>query len=335
MARLNRVTLGSMVVLVEFYDPEQLETKDPCPFNKKYRSDNWILYHGTSNLSEERIESDGFSGKSPLFSLEEIRRVCAIFKKLGWGGSPEGYSILGSFAQFDFDNVGSDAATSISFSEISWQACLYASPERIGGEAATGMRNALDHIQKFILDRAIQQDHLWYISNELVQHPALKGVDVGASVTHPMKKEAVAYEQYLELHKLCSTKAQIGPPLPEPSGEWLREAVGACDELVERAEAQRRNYQYGCVYAVRFCESDVDSMGEDNAGPWVNTIIPPDRIVAKAILPPEAFPTEVSDFFYMKGYGPDDLRIELRHRTENGIMRALSRKSQGSKTRPQ
>jgi hypothetical protein len=144
-----------------FYEKPPIEIED----------DQDYLWHGTSNISELRIEnkSDQFSS---ILTLQELNEIIGLYKQLNWSGNHlGGFPILNSFSISDFANQN---IKYFFLGETFQRVCLYASKDFVGGELLSSVYYALEDLSEYITNNQWQILHRASIDkeNEIV-HPKL------------------------------------------------------------------------------------------------------------------------------------------------------------------
>jgi hypothetical protein len=228
---------------------------DNCPnmpFPDEITLDPWVLYHGTSGLSESQIDSKGLSCNTPTFEKREIEAVDAIFETLQWNGrTGASRAVLQPFSiVHDF---GDSSLKPLCFAESAYRAMTYATRDFAGGEAARAIRYSFDELWEFVTDEEVRELHLQ------------------------------------RLFRAAEDAKHFSVALPSPEIPDLVTIRGKLESLASlRARAQyfSKNHRYGVVCAVRFEPSDLDAMSYHGAmGIKCFDVVSPDRIIGKTHVP--------------------------------------------------
>jgi hypothetical protein len=144
-----------LVVDISEKDLKGIETLFP----PQIEEDSWVLYHGTSSLGEQQIDSEGLCWKPAVCSREDIESLVDIYKKMCWAGiSGGGLAVLQPFTldgDFQAENT-----KPLYFREDSLFPLLYATRDFSGGETARAVRHALHDLDQYFDDSAVREGHL-------------------------------------------------------------------------------------------------------------------------------------------------------------------------------
>jgi hypothetical protein len=277
------------------YTEEQCSTAG-CPFDNEFHYDPSVLYHGTHSHAEQSIESQGFIWEGSIYSRAEINSVLGTFQLLHWCGTElDGIPVLATFAQSDF-SLGGGNVKGISFSSSSFGAIQFAKMDRAGGETLKALVLAFEDLSRYLLDREFRNQNLerqWEELRSCVQ------VDDLPPELNPGSTESLRFRHIRDLWKYFDQKfkykvsALPGLPAVEPvdfTEQWLGDRLKQLSPLRVRCARIVESVKYGIVYAVRVSNDDLSRAVERDAGEFAFPSLPPDRIVAKAIIPPECKP---------------------------------------------
>ena len=219
------------------------------------REDPWILYHGTSNLYEERIDSTGLLPKVDHFSLSEIQSVLNIFVELNWDGMP-GSGSRSTLEPFTLNYDLSHAkGKPVYLAESANRALVYASAEMAGGEAAYAVRASFRDFDAYLSDATVRQKHFELVRSEI---------------------------EYLT--RMNASASSI-PSLPEGDLAWLKYRLHRLNDIRRRADGAFKSFQYGVIYAIRFEESDLTNLEwAGGMGVLAFSPISKPKLVSKAIV---------------------------------------------------
>jgi hypothetical protein len=254
-----------------------------CPFGGAYRDEFDIGYHGTSSLAENEIESNGFIWSDSVYSRQEIQAVIDVYDQLHWYGyNPDGLCVLKTFTQSDFDLGRINSKKPISFAVESKRCLLYASRIRAGGETAAALRFAFWDLEKYLSDPKFRQEQIWKTWIRLDE--SVRGLDLPESVD----PETVNFDNIRSLWSLYKSY-KIKQLLPEPvnyTDHWLKDKLDKLGMIRKRCFQIYDEYDYGVVYAVKFSSEDSCKF-RGKIEIIADEFVPPERIVAKAIIPKE------------------------------------------------
>lgn len=273
------------------YSAEQSKAA-ACPFCDEYTQDSSVYYHGTSSHAEKEIEKEGLIWKRNTYTLEEINSVTQVFEELYWAGSHTGgFAVLASFTQSDFD-LGNGNSKGISFARGSGRAMLYASKEWSGGETARALRYAFEDLERYLEDAEFRHNQMLHSWEEL--RASLRGVEIPKDC-QPEFPDDIRFEHIRNLWRFYSTfgvRAGVGlcngiEPV-DFSAEWLHNTLRKLQPLRDRVCRLTSEYGHGAVYAVRLIGQDVvNAIKRSNGELYLKQLLPPERIIAKAIIPAE------------------------------------------------
>ena len=129
-----------------------------CFFPPEISDDPWIVYHGTSSVSEAAIESNGLSWQPGTYSREEVAAVCNVYRSMNWAGlGTGGFGVLHSFTSGDF-RLGTRKP--IYLAETSLRSATFALRDFAGGETSRGLRIALHELRQLLTDLAVYDAHM-------------------------------------------------------------------------------------------------------------------------------------------------------------------------------
>lgn len=222
-------------------------------FPAEITNDPWIVYHGTSSSSAAAIEKSGLQW-NPSFSLTrvDLDTIIGAFQKMWWTGSHSGgYPVLRGFTFGDF---ATKATKPVFFAEQAFRSTLYAMHDWAGGESWRAARHAISDLAEYINSPKLQDEHRREIG-------CLKpGMSVAGVLLDAVPKML--------------------------SIEEVRTLVDGLDEIRQRGIEIKENHTHGLVYAVKFCEDDLENLVYDSArGIELHGSVGPDRIVAECMVP--------------------------------------------------
>lgn len=188
-------------------------------FPEEIEDDGWVLFHGTSSVYEERIDSEGLRPGQGAVTRAHLERLGSIYEGLGWcGWDSGGYAVLRGFSMsFDEAVVGGR----LFLAESSKRAALYASSDFRGGEKVRAVRKSLSELDSILNDRERQAQFV-------AEHERRIASGAPPWPMPPVLKPISTYEV-----------------LP-----WLRARVEALKDAREVVGAVG-HHDYGIVYAVR------------------------------------------------------------------------------------
>lgn len=219
--------------------------------------DDWVLYHGTSNLIEKDIETNGFhADRASLITKEVIQKIVDCFNRLNWyGDDGGGYCVLKPFTlQHDHSYYESKP---IFLGESCRRSLLYATKDFAGGEGARSVRKSIRDLRSFL-------------ENEEVRLNALM---------KPIKETLNEFGDVL----------YADTPLCETELGWLYEALRKLESVEHYVNNCSENHEYGIVYAIRFNEDDIVHMGSNSSmGLTYSGPLNSDKIIAKLLVSQDA-----------------------------------------------
>ena len=109
-------------------------------FPRSITADEWVLYHGTSNVFSARIEREGLSPKRALLNSSRLRRLTEIFRRLGWDN-------LHHREFYILDPTNREAHPGVHLSESPITAANFATRKYCGGEWAWAIRSVLPKLK--------------------------------------------------------------------------------------------------------------------------------------------------------------------------------------------
>jgi hypothetical protein len=263
-----------------------------CPFQGVFASNPWVGFHGTSNQAADAIEQSGFEWQKAVYSLDEVEQLLCIFDALHWNGSVEGRGVLATFTQSDFASGPSHGRKPVYFAESSYRGLRYSHPDWSGGETALAIRHTFSDLDSYLNEPTVRSqathDAFGSLSDMIggAIPPELRPVDAAA----PNSEEVGKLRQFLKDRGIrVGLIGRTGVDDPAvPSETWVRSQLADLGALRARVKAIRDTFVHGVIYAVRFCEGDVPFMSYSSAGLSTRRAIPRDRVLAKAVVQPEA-----------------------------------------------
>lgn len=229
------------------YDTEKQRDNVPL-FPDEIENDPWIMYHGTSCFNEELIERDGFKWKGNTTPRDVLCRVVEIFEKMNWAGiDGSSMAVLKPFSlQHDFADTESSP---IYFAETSKRALLYATRDFAGGEKLRALRKSFDHLQRYLDDPQVRQDHMQYCQYE-----------------------------YDDLERKGAYMAAYPKPQPVDLA-WLSHELSALEDISRSAMIAYDQHGYGVVYAIKVDQQDIELLTyHKTMGIKATCCIAPDKI---------------------------------------------------------
>lgn len=132
-----------------------------------------LLFHGTSNIYEEEIKSNGLRPNSSLFTKAELEKVQSVFDDLHWGGvHTEGYNVLTSyFLGHDFNQLEDKP---IYLGESVQRVSLNASCELAGGEICRALHYCFKDLHSYLNNVDICENH----HNQISSYPGIHRIPI-------------------------------------------------------------------------------------------------------------------------------------------------------------
>jgi len=211
-----------------------------------------VLYHGTSSVGAESIESHGLRSKVETASQNDMDQVVNLYKSIGWSGQHlGGFAVLGSFSTFD---KAQDRPVYLAESEH--RALLYATRDFACGERARALFYSVEDLLRLLNDPDAQGQYKQ---------------DVYRQITIPAGRPGTRSVDEI-------TTAGL---------EALRSAADELERIRRQLAELRNSHTHGVIYAVELQPRDVlrarlhSSMGIIFPGD-----LGPDRLLAKVRVPP-------------------------------------------------
>jgi hypothetical protein len=227
---------------------EELQTTGRV-FGDDIEADPWVLYHGTSNVAEDGLLSNGLAWKAGPYTKEDVRRVCAIYNRLGWAGfKSSGFPVLQPFS-LDHD-FGGNAAKPLFLAPTAYRATCFATRDFAGGETVRALHYALEELHALLADGEAQRLYLDSLSSKS---------------SGPNPNDAVRLLQE----------------------GWLEQELSATTALRERVRHVRAVYSYGLVVAVKLHSASLQGLCfHQTMGVRAMRLVGADEVVAVAVIPP-------------------------------------------------
>ena len=222
-------------------------------FPQEIFSDQAVLYHGTSNLFEERIDAGGLIPAPNEHVVQVMQALECIRTEVLQSQiytAPSGSWEILPFFTGELDKHGTrPVSLSLHFDRCK----LFASADFAAGEAVRTIGRIRPHLLQLLNDQAIRDARMEKIRQA---HTRL----------HPAAVHLYANELMLDLDE-------------------LRRRVDAIDHLMVDLIKQREAYRYGVVYAVRLDGIVPDErLGAEAVGLYSFDPIPAHAILGKVIL---------------------------------------------------
>jgi hypothetical protein len=271
-----------------FYDKYQAKDYS-CPFRGEFLMDPWIVFHGTGGRFSEGVEHDGLSWNDNFYTKKTVNEVVQIYDHLQWYGiHSDGLAVLKSYTTMDFDRGTKDSTKPVFFHSISQDSLLYTTPIRAGGETAQALRLAIQDLRSLATDPNEQQkmkNDSWASMNRLV-NLAFPGCGLSRD------KDRITYDDLIEIWEKYSDLFQANN-ISIPRILNVKQLVGQISSLETKLHdviEMPKQHNQGVIYAVRFSSDDLpklESFGGSGIGYF--GVVPPEKIIAKAIIPVDCF----------------------------------------------
>ncbi len=252
-------------MMIHEFDAELLNEKVQL-FPDEIENNPWIVYHGTSSVYENEIDSIGFMWEPSLFTKDEISNVVDIYTIMDWAGNDQGGFVVLKGYSIDHD-FSTGNTKPIYFGETSYRSLLYATKSFAGGETARALRKSIQDLENYLEDKNI--------------------------------RDADTNYRMLDYNKLVSLNAQVGEPPKEVDLLWLKNEVEKLQSLKEKCLEVYSAHEYGVIYAVKFDQEDIKNSDdfEFNScmGLKVFSKISPEKIVGKVHIPIDLIDLGLSD----------------------------------------
>ncbi len=254
-------------------------------FPDELLEDKWLGFHGTSSINEAAIEKEGIRWNVPPWSVEDLKRIAAIFRRMEWPGRDSGgYPVLKVFT-LKSDYHGGHCKP-IFIGETAERCVTFATRDFAGGETARALRRAFRDLSEFLAHEHIRKE--WRATrwrNRLAR--------LGTEYPEWIAKVRPIESTDEQLKALVQYQINAGVPgqeMPWPEDlAWIEQQVRSLAGIAEHAAAMWQNHRYGVIYAIKFSEADLATLEDRTSmGIAVHSPIPVDRIMAKAIVPIDA-----------------------------------------------
>ncbi len=268
---------------ISIYQSEPQE-EPTCPFGGRFDTDPWIAFHGSSSVNEHAIMADGLFAGEQGYTRTDLAALCSIFESLWWvGESVNGYAVLKAFSDADYMR-GDGVSKPTHLAESSFRAMRYALPSRAGGEAAMAVREAFAD-----LDKALATPE----GVQAIRDAAFKQLRGGLRPPYPdgCAPTPGFPVEFRHIHAFWSWRLTREPQLEnlrplDVTSDWPRAELERLRARLATCFAAAGKWQYGVVYAIRLDETFLPYLSYTGSnGLCCVRRIPPQRIVAKAILP--------------------------------------------------
>ena len=212
-------------------------------FSPAISSDSWVLYHATTSVAEEGIDT---AGLIPSLDYDAtLIKLIKIFRAMNWfGENSAGYPVLKGFS------LQRGSLPNLYFRESSTRSLLYATSDFAGGETARAMYHALEDLKRYAADPSVRAHHY----DRQVAH-CKDLVEQNGCPTHVIRVDVT----------------------------WLLERLLEFEEFGQKVAELKRSYRYGVVYAVRFDRDDVPFLTNcGGSGIVFSRAVPVAKLVGKA-----------------------------------------------------
>jgi hypothetical protein len=218
-------------------------------FTREIEDDPWVVYHGTSSVSEESIERLGFRCGST--GLNHGTLLClTIVKTIGWEDVPRGAALQA----YTFPRINSGSLSPFFCAFFPQRAIAFTCRQYAGGETAYTLREAITG-----LERLASETPDWFD------------------------------KRFEEQSNLCTSRARRGIPTHTPvykvNVEWFQCKMRVLlPQLCELREIYDQ-HKYGVIYAIKLDRADAKiACNGDLRGLEVFGEVSPSKCVAKLIV---------------------------------------------------
>ena len=256
-------------------------------FSEEIHDNNWIVFHGTSSIFEERILAQGLSWKeNNHYSISVVDSIVNQYEKMYWFGEDTGgfavlkpFSLVGDFRKSD--------SKPIFLAEEASSAITYASKDFAGGETARAIRKSLSDLEKYCINPKLRSNHLQKLWKALLPDPSW--YHALPEYLRDINENTVTPEYYSEAWNAIHSKAPIMAkqlPPTAPKIDSIQEFLIQMEEIANKANNAINQHEYGVIFAIELTEDDLQSMEHWGAGGIVSyRLIPPQKIVGLCKIP--------------------------------------------------
>ena len=291
--------LGDGMKIQIFDYRDQILGVQSRPFPSEINESPWVLFHGTTNVSESRIESHGFEWVEMPYTRKDVESVINIFRTMDWAGKgTDTYLALQQYAlSIDFER---GSKKPVFFSERAEATVGYTRPHRAGGETANCILLSLRCLEKFLSDEGLRIEYrkaryrrLLNMIGGVTLPDQFRGIQPEKATANDCKALA-KYLDDLVGRRIAFPALSVGSPDPwrydpwDENLDWLANRLEMLAPLKLRLEAIEASYSYGLIYAVQFESPDVAQIKNFDSGLKHGIAfygnVPISRIIGKAYL---------------------------------------------------
>ncbi|HOW86442.1 MAG TPA: hypothetical protein P5119_11310 [Candidatus Aminicenantes bacterium] len=259
-----------------------------CPFNRRYFSDPWVAYHGTSSINEQQIEKNGLKWSDQNYTRSDISQVISIFEKLFWYGAvSDGLAVLLTYTQSDFDISKTKNAKPIFLAQSSMRALSYAQRSWAGGETVRALRIVFEELDRYRDDDEFRRNEIAKSYAKLKDRlycKLPKNLDLEKSEVHEHSQIRELWDHFANYGRRYSIiPNKDGEPPVVFEKQWLVDQLNGLEHLRTKVFSMKENHLYGVIYVVRFDEHDIPSLRYSPSGALISLRpIPANKIIDKA-----------------------------------------------------
>ena len=212
-------------------------------FSPAISSDSWVLYHATTSVAEEGIDT---AGLIPSLDYDAtLIKLIKVFRAMNWfGENSAGYPVLKGFS------LQRGSLPNLYFRESSIRSLLYAKSDFAGGETAHAMYHALEDLKQYAADPSVRARH---------------------------------YDQQVADCKEVVEQNGCPKHVIRVDTTWLLGRLLEFEEFGQKVAELRLSYRYGLVYAVRFDRDDIPFLTNcRGSGIVYSRAVPVAKLVGKA-----------------------------------------------------
>jgi hypothetical protein len=176
------------------------------------QTDQWLLFHGSSNIYEDSISKNGLRPEQSQFEIEDLQKVESLYERLHWSGTHMGgFGVLKPYSIMH--DYGHQKGKPLYLAESAQRASLYSTKDFAGGEICRALHYCLVDLSKYINEEYVREEH------------------------------AIQLERQPEQYRV--ERSAI------PKLKWVAHEVEKLSEIKNKVESIRNSYDYGLIYVLR------------------------------------------------------------------------------------
>lgn len=220
----------------------------PALLPRELENDPSIWFHGTTSVSEEAIDTDGFSGRIHPTIRQDVEAMVKVFKSMNWLGGETG--AVSNLTAYSLPRMNPEGRTGTYFRESPFRCVAYTGQAWSGGETIWSLGECFNYLRQYLADEQIREEHL--------------------------------AEQITSFKEAYEEDSWEKPPVIRVDLDWLRRQLEILEPVVKRCCASSIERTHGVIYAVQMTPEDFPWLDHGHApGLSCRKALGPDRIIAK------------------------------------------------------